>query len=113
MLGLVLLYWIGKYYYKLAEEYSKSKWGFTILGILSYYGGTIVFGFLFVIIAEIISPGYVDDFNDSLLGLLALPFGALACYGLYKYLEKTWIKEDPRNKNSIDEIGKSQEKLEA
>jgi hypothetical protein len=42
-----------------------------------------------------------------------LPFGALTCYGFYKYLEKIWEKEDPRNNNSIDEIGKIQEKLEA
>ena len=34
MLGLVLLYWIGKYFYKLAEEYDKSKWGFAILGLV-------------------------------------------------------------------------------
>lgn len=108
MLGLVLLYWIGKYFYKLAEEYSKSKWGFTVLGIVSYYGGTLFFGFTFGIIAEIISFGYLDDFNDSVLGLLALPFGILSCYILYKYLEKTWKKEDPRNNNDIDEIGKSQ-----
>ncbi|TDN87659.1 hypothetical protein DET49_111107 [Salegentibacter sp. 24] len=37
MLGLLLLYWIGKYHYRLAGEYDKSQWGFTILGIVAYY----------------------------------------------------------------------------
>jgi hypothetical protein len=113
MLALALLYWIGKYFYKLAEKYNKSKWGFTILGIASYYGGIIVFGISFGIIAEIESPGFIDAFNETALSVLSLPFGALTCYGFYKYLEKIWEKEDPRNNNSIDEIGKIQEKLEA
>lgn len=113
MLGLILLYWIGKYFYKLAEKYDKSKWGFTILGIAVYYAGIIIFGLVIGIVSEIVSPGYFDDFNDKVLGFLALPFGILSCYLLYKYLEKTWKKEDPKNENNIDEIGKSQEKLEA
>ena len=41
-----------------------------------------------------------------LFGFLMLPFGLLSCYLLYKYLEKTWTKNDPRNNNNIDEIGK-------
>ncbi len=103
MLGLLLLYWIGKYFYKLAEAYDKSAWTYAILGIVAYYGGTLVFGIIFGIIAEIISPGFIDSFNENLLGLLMLPFGLLSCYLLYKYLEKTWKKNRPVNE--IDQIG--------
>ena len=113
MLGLILIYWIGKYFYNLADDYNKSKWGFTILGVVSYYGGLLFFGFAIGIIAEIFSPGFFDGFNETLYGLICLPLGVLTCYLLYQYLEKTWKKEEPMNNNSIDEIGKSQEKLEA
>lgn len=106
MLGLILLYWIGKKFYKLAAVYEKSQWGYTILGIVSYYGGTIVFGLIFGIIAEIVSPGYIDTVNDTMLGLAGLPFGVLSCYLLYNYLKKTWKKNDPRLNNNIDDIGK-------
>lgn len=106
MLGLVLLYWIGKYFYKLAEEFEKSKWAYVILGIVVYYTGIILFGIIFMIIGEIISPGYVDTFNETLLGFMALPFGILSCYLLYKYLEKTWKKNDPRKNSMIDQIGR-------
>ena len=106
MLGLVLLYWIGKYFYKLAEEYNKNKWGFTILGIVVYYAGILLFSIIIGIIAEIFSPGFIDNFNETLFGFLMLPFGLLSCYLLYKYLEKTWKKNDPIKNNSIDEIGK-------
>jgi len=106
MLGLVLLYWIGKYYYKLAESFNKNKWGFAILGIAIYYIGIMVFGFIVGIIFELVSPGYLDTFNDKILGLLLLPFGILNCYLAYKYLEKTWVKNTPDPLELIDEIGK-------
>ena len=102
MLGILLLYWIGKYFYKLAEEYNKSKWGFAILGVVVYYGGTLVFGFLMGIIGEVISPGFFDDFNETVLGLIILPFGILSCYLLYKYLDKTWkMKQEHLNLESF------------
>lgn len=106
MLGLVLLYWIGKYFYKLAEEYDKNKWGFAILGVVVYYSGIILFSVIIGILAEIFSPGILDTFNDSLFGILMLPFGILSCYLLYKYLEKTWEKNKPNPNKMIDEIGR-------
>ncbi len=109
MLGLILLYWIGKYFYKLAEEYDKSKWGFAILGIVVYYAGTLIFGFGIGVIAEIISPGFFDGFNETILGLIVLPFGILSCYLLYKYLDKTWKKNIPIKDELIDQIGKVEE----
>jgi uncharacterized membrane protein HdeD (DUF308 family) len=103
MLGLILLYWIGKYFFKLAEEYNKNKWGFAILGIVTYYAGIIIFSFIFGIVIELTSPGAIDNINETLLGLMMLPFGILSCYVLYKYLEKTWKKNLPVNE--IDQIG--------
>ncbi|MGJ8551201.1 hypothetical protein [Winogradskyella wichelsiae] len=109
MLGLILLYWIGKYFYKLAEEYDKSPWGFAILGIVVYYAGILVSGFIAGIVAELTAPGSLDNFNEVLLGILLLPFGILACYLLYKYLEKTWEKNKPNPSSLIEEIGKPNE----
>jgi hypothetical protein len=109
MLGLVLLYWIGKYFYKLSEEYNKNKWGFAILGIVVYYAGSILFAIIIVIIIEVISPGYLDNVNDRVLDLICMPFGLLSCYLLYKYLEKNWKKNDPIKNSMIDQIGKIEE----
>tara|TARA_B100000795_G_C22784234_1_gene433823 strand:- start:177 stop:506 length:330 start_codon:yes stop_codon:yes gene_type:complete len=106
MLGLLLLYWIGKYFYKLAEAHDKSKWGFTLLGIVVYYAGIVVLGLILGIVLEIFAPGYFETMNDIALNLMALPLGLLSCYILYKYLEKTWKKNAPSKNNSIDEIGR-------
>ena len=106
MLGLLLLYWIGKYYYKLAEEYDKSKWGFTILGIAAYYGGIVLFGILIVTILELSAPETINGLNDTVLGIMMLPFGILSTYLVYKYLEKTWRKNKPVNE--INQIGREE-----
>ena len=66
-------------------------------------------GFFVGIIIEIISPGYIDTVNETLFGILMLPFGILSCYLLYKHLEKTWEKEKPNLNELIDEIGKVEE----
>jgi hypothetical protein len=90
MLGLVLLYWIGKYHYRLAEQYNKNRWGYAILGVVTYYGGIILASFTIGFFAEIFSPGLLDEFNEMLFGLLMLPFGLLSTYFLYRLLENSW-----------------------
>jgi uncharacterized membrane protein (DUF485 family) len=106
MLGLVLLYWIGKRFYKLAEEYNKSEWGYAILGVVVYYGGIVFVSFIVGFVGAIVSPGFTDNMNDVLFGLLMIPFGILSCYGLYKYLENNWKKNQPDPNELIDEFGK-------
>lgn len=108
MLGLILIYWIGKKFYKLAEEYDKSQWVFAILSIVVYYAVSIVFATVLLLILD----SYSSTLNDHVLGLIAMPFGLLACYLLYTYLEKTWKKNDPRKNNMIDEIGGNQRELD-
>ncbi len=44
MLGLFLLYFIGKIFYQLAEAHNKNKWVFAILGVIAYYAGTFLGG---------------------------------------------------------------------
>mgnify|MGYP001225774951 CR=1 FL=1 len=94
MLGLLLLYFVGKYFYNLAKEYNKSNWGFAILGIVVYYGGIIIFSFIIGVVAEIISPGFFGTFNETLFSILIIPFGILSCYLLYKFLESKWKKNN-------------------
>ena len=111
MLGLILLYWIGKYFYELAEQHNKSQWGFAILGIVTYYSGLLIFSFIAGIVIELTSPGYIETVNETLFGFLMLPFGFLSCYLLYQYLQKTWNKNRPDTDKLIDEIGQPERPL--
>ena len=95
MLGLLLIYFIGKRFYTLAQETGHSKWGTAFSGIASYYAGTIVFGILLFIFADLL--GYnPENMSDLAIGLLAMPFGGLSCYALYQYLDSRWEKEEPQ-----------------
>lgn len=96
MLGLVFIYFVGKTYYELAVLHRKSAWGFAILGVVSYYGGIIVGAFMIGLTLELVSPGTINDNNDSYYGLLGIPVGLLVCWGLYKYLQKNWGKPKER-----------------
>lgn len=89
MIGLVLIYFLGKYFYDLAKKHNKSEWGFAILGVIVYYIGTFIGG-LIISLAIVLINGDIDSTNSFFLGLLALPFGVLTAYLLYKLLEKKW-----------------------
>lgn len=108
MLGIILLYWIGKYFYKLAEEYDKKKWGFAILGIVIYYVGSFVLGAITIGVIDIFSEGFIDNSNDFALSLIAIPFGLLSCYLLYFFLQKRWKREVPKSDELINQIGKTE-----
>jgi purine-cytosine permease-like protein len=95
MLGLLFLYWVGKYYYKLAEKYNKKKWGFAILGIASYYAGILIASVVAGLLIGLYAPQLFDSINDLAFGLMMLPFGFLTTFGLYKFLKMTWIKNEP------------------
>ncbi|MEZ4829954.1 MAG: hypothetical protein R3C61_27280 [Bacteroidia bacterium] len=104
MLGLILIYFIGKYFYELADDHNKSKWGFAILGVVSYYAGTIIGGSVIGIIYGL-TGNMPDDTDTFLLGLLAIPVGLLTCVGLYFLLKKMWSKEEIQKEDLIDQIG--------
>ena len=92
MLGLIFIYFVGKAFYDLAGKHGKSQWGFAILGVVSYYGGLMLGAFAIGIVVELNAPGTIDDSNDTMFGLLAIPIGILCCWLTYTLLKKAWSK---------------------
>ena len=90
MIGLFLIYWIGKSFYELAHEHDKSRWGFAILGVIGYYAGIIIAEVVFVLLSE---EGIVGNINRYALGILSLPVGLLTCWLLYRFLKSQWSKQ--------------------
>lgn len=112
MVGLVLLYFVGKAFYDLAGLNGKGQWLFAILGVVSYYAGLFIGGILLAIGYELFLDGSIDNINETLLSILALPFGVLACWGFYRMLKSRWSKtesytasEDILDANLIDQNG--------
>lgn len=109
MIGLLLLFWIGKFYYQLAEKFNKSKWGFAILGLATYYGTMVVLMLIFVVICLLFNIEFDFESNETLLSLSGIPFGIAGAYFLYKFLEKKWEKEYVNPLTEINSIGVSNE----
>ncbi len=105
MLGIFLIYFIGKKFYDLSDNYNQNKWLYAILSIVLYY----ISGFIVVFIIGVLSIVFNWGFNlDNTWGisLLALPAGLLADWGFYTLLEKKWKKSVVLVKDEIQDIGK-------
>ena len=103
MIGLVLIYFIGKAFYDLSDKYNRNKWGFAILGVVSYYGGLLLGGFILGVAIELFELTSLVDLPDTAYGLMAIPAGALVCWGVYKLLEARWSNPPAtiRSRNDI------------
>lgn len=94
MLGIFLLYYIAKPFYTLAENHQKGKWLYAILAILAYYLGTFVAGILIALISELGFHYSIDNYNNYVLGLMAMPLGILFAWAFYKFLVRKWEKNN-------------------
>lgn len=101
MLGLLLIYFLGKQFYQLAEKHGRNEWGFAILGVIAYYVGTFIAGIVLVLGLEVIDPGSIDSQSELGLSIMALPFGLLSCYLFYKFLERVWTN---KSRQSTDDL---------
>lgn len=88
MIGLILTFFAGKFFYDLAKEYGKNKVGYAIIGVVSYYGGQFLAGMLIYVIIDFFSITAIDENNKMVIGLLGLPIGILTCFIVYKMLSK-------------------------
>lgn len=106
MLSIFFIYFIGKQFFNLAEEFNKSKWGIAILGVISYYAGQVLFVILILISDELLNTAFLTTTNESTVNLIGIPIGILSCVGLYFLLRNNWRKNGKPEENLIEEIGK-------
>ena len=92
----------GKAFYELAARHNRSKWGFAILGVGSYYGGLFIGGILIGLVIELGFSMSIDDVNEMALGLMSVPIGVVTCWFFYRQLEKSWSR--PKNRFESEEI---------
>jgi ABC-type dipeptide/oligopeptide/nickel transport system permease component len=100
MLGLLLVYFIGKYFYQLAFEHNRSAWGYAILGVVVYYSTAILAGTAIAYTYQEFVDETIEGGTELLLSILTIPFGILGAYILYKKLEKNWSNSNHDSMNS-------------
>jgi hypothetical protein len=115
MLGLLLIYFIWKYYSELAFEYNKHRWGYALLGIASYYIGTFLGGIILYVGGDLAGSDFPENISEIYINLLCMPVGILSVWGLYKLLENKWggasakINDTSLDGHLIDGSGPSRE----
>ncbi|MFD1601184.1 hypothetical protein ACFSJW_22560 [Flavobacterium artemisiae] len=113
MLGFLFIYWIWKAFANLALQYNKNKWTYFIIGIVAYYGSTMISGFTAGLLMVLVSGAVgvtEDSFNNAAWNILFVLCGILGCYGTYKLLERKAIKEWALSKKEgIESIGMTDE----
>lgn len=105
MLGLICIYYIGKYFYRLAATFHKKKWLYAIFGILSYYVGTLIFVFLLAISVEVSGNYDIYESAPFVLDLAAIPFSLATCILFYMLLRHLWQQSDETNTLDDWEVG--------
>ncbi|WP_299556197.1 hypothetical protein [Seonamhaeicola sp.] len=108
MLGIILIIFIGKYFYELAQDYYKHRWLYAILGIVVYYAGTGVGGVVLGVMNELFGLNINWD-NTLLMTFIALPFGIGASGLFYFLLRRNWKKAKIEIKDEIQDIGRNPE----
>ena len=72
------------------------------MGLRDSWCGLLLGAFIIALVYEIGFSGSVDDVNDVLVGIMAIPVGILVCWGFYKGLQANWSK--PRRRFESEEI---------
>lgn len=92
MLGILLIYFLGKGMYTLAQKHDKGPWPFAILGVVTYYAGTFLAGIVLALMVPSLIEGSDDLGSRLLLSLISVPFGLLAYAILYFSFKNKWEK---------------------
>ncbi len=108
MLGILFIYFIGKYFYQLAEEHQQNKWLFAILGVVTYYAGTFIGGIILGLIGMLFAIE-IDWDNTIMTTVAGLFFGIITTYIFYVLLKRIWRNKEIISIDSIDDIGKQEE----
>jgi len=105
MLTILFIFFIGRHFFTLAEEYNKNKWLFAIIGVVVYYVGSAIGGIIMSVFQELFGF-YIDWGNQWQLLLIGLLFGFgsvfLFSYILRRHFEETKPEELP----TIEDIGR-------
>jgi cellobiose-specific phosphotransferase system component IIC len=88
--GYIILFYIGFYFFRLAENYGRNKWLYGFLGIFFF-----VSGFVSYIIYKRIFEAEEFDSNDiAFISLKSIFSGLLFSFVLFHVINFIWKKND-------------------
>lgn len=100
ILGYIFLFYIGFYFYRLAENHNKNKWVFGILGIVSF----IVSYFSYLLFCRFYYSQEVILESLHIISIKSFLSGVIGAILVFQILSRVWS----RKKNleiEVDKIG--------
>jgi len=90
MLSILLIYWIGKSFYGIAESTGRGPWTWAIAGVVFFYGIQLLIGIAIILIWFFDDIDALDSATEKGIGYLAAIISGVFTYFLFKYLRKRW-----------------------
>ncbi|WP_299014187.1 hypothetical protein [uncultured Polaribacter sp.] len=100
-LPYILLFYIGFYFYRLAENHQKNKWLFGFIGIVIYFLGAIVHPVYLMLFSELT----VDEFDLTAIGFKSFTLGLVFVFVSFQILNGIWNRKKKIKKEEIERIG--------
>lgn len=100
LIGLFVIFFIGKSFYNLAKKNNRHLLGYTLLGIGVYFGSQFVFGFLAGVVFLLSGLEYGYE-TEMILALIGFVLGLLCVWLLHYLLKRNW---EGNPKKSNDEL---------
>lgn len=101
MLGLLLIYFVGKYFYELAHEHDRSRWGFAIFGVVVYYASQFVFGLILGILLLASGTEFTSGMEIG-ANLFGIVLGVGSVWLFYFLLKRAWEKNPKKVASKSD-----------
>lgn len=105
ILGYIFIFYIGFYFYRLAENHNKNKWFFGIIGIVAYTVGSSIY----VIYTKFFLEQDINEFNILSFSFRSFSIGLLSVFTLFHILSFIWSKKKIIKNEDIDKIGKTKD----
>jgi hypothetical protein len=102
-LSYIFIFYIGFYFYRLAENHKRNKWLFGIVGIVTYLTGLISYP----LIIRVFYSEESYNFDLIFISLKSFLIGLLSVFFLFQLLSFIWSRKKVSQKEDIDKIGKS------
>lgn len=101
-LGYIFVFYIGFYYYRLAENHKKYKWLFAIVGIATYFTGSAIYP----LYLWFFTSSEIPISESSKIAIQSFFIGLLCVFALFHILDFFWNRKEKTNQKEIDKIGK-------
>ena len=102
IIGCIFLFYLGFYFYRLAENHKKNRWAFAILGLVTFFFGYL----MYILYYRIFIFEGVDNFTYSEISFKSFVSGFVLSFVVFQISNFIWNRKSRKNNTELDNIGK-------